>query len=176
MGFIAGTRVPSVAQKVSFLFPSSMERKVLCVCVKYVCVSRKTMGVADQDGHRGRESYQMPQVIDFKPKYLVRGIPTDYRRYRAIPVGLGHQFPSLWRVLPTKSSRSYLRYLILAPFPGTRQTPPGQASHFILTSFYFNMIGSREAGFFRWFMPLFLDLLLGPGAVPAPSQPPPDIF
>ena len=147
-----------------------------------MCVCRERRWSCRSDGHRGRESYQMAQVIDFKPKYLVRGIPTDYRLYRAIPVGVWHtNSPVYGEFYRQNLPAPYLRYLVLGSSP-TFQAPerhprsPGQASHFILTSFYFNMIGSREAGFFRWFMPL---PFLGPGAVPAPNQkssPPPDIY
>ena len=47
MGFIAGTRVPSVAQKVSFFISIKYgEKGVVCV---YVCVCvEKDEGVADQ--------------------------------------------------------------------------------------------------------------------------------
>ena len=76
------------------------------------------------------------RVIGFQAQVPGRGIPVDYR---ASPVGVWHNhFPSLWRVLPTKTSRSYL---MLAYFQAPEAE--GQASHFLLNSFYLDMIGFR---------------------------------
>ena len=90
-----------------------------------VYVAGKTMEL--QIGASWEEKLPNAPVIGFKPKYLVRGIPTDYR-LPSHPSGLWHTHSPVYgefyrQNLPAPSTLSS---------PTSRGHTPGQASHFII--------------------------------------------